>query len=211
MDRYCDSKWSRAVIVRDLTVTLIDLPYEVTRQLTVPQAIRLADLHLVLQAAFGWDNSHMFDFSSGTGRKGHRWFKIDHGWNSTEFDHEIETATLTDVLATLGKLKSFTYAYDMGDNWEHDLRPGTERVAAAGEAVIALHAATGNCPPEDSGGAPGFSYMLTCLDDPTSDEREDYLEWLGDEAFDRSADVAALTLRVAAVARKLAKRYPAAG
>ena len=195
--------------VIDLTVTLVDLPYAVTRKLTVPHAILLTDLHTVLQAAMGWDNSHMFDFSCGKGRKSHRWFKLDPDWGPDEIDHEIAKATLADVLALMDRAKSCTYTYDMGDNWEHDLRPSRPRAAAEDEAVISLHAAIGACPPDDSGGAPGFDYMLDCLDDPTCDEYEDYLEWLGGKPFDRTADQADCIKRTAAVAKKLAKRYPA--
>ena len=195
--------------VVDLTVTLVDLPYAVTRKLTVPQAILLTDLHTVLQAAMGWDNSHMFDFSCGKGRKSHRWYTLDATWSYDEYDHQIAKATLADVLALMDRAKSFTYAYDMGDNWEHDLRPSKPRPAAAAAAVIALHEAIGACPPDDSGGAPGFGYMLDCLDDPTSDEYEDYLEWLGGKPFDRTADQALRVALTAAVAKKLAKRYPA--
>lgn len=191
----------------DLEIELVDLPYKVTRKLTVPATIALNDLHKVLQAAMGWDNSHMFDFTCGTGRKAHRWFKIDPVWGSGDYDHEIKSATMAHVMAEMGKLKSFTYAYDMGDNWEHDLRPGKPRDLAAGEAAIALHGAVGACPPEDSGGAPGFSYKLECLADPTHEDHEETVEWLG-ETFDQVADVVLLTKRVAAVAKTLAKRYP---
>ena len=190
----------------DLTVTLADLPYDLTRKLTVPERILLTDLHLVLQAAMGWDNSHMFDFSCGRGRKANRWFKIDPTWGSDEYDHQIKAATLADILPLLGKLKSFTYTYDMGDSWEHDLHPGKARPAEPGEAAIALHDAVGACPPEDSGGAPGFDHMLACLDDPTHEEHADFMDWMGGP-FDRMADAALLTKRVATVAKKLAKRY----
>ena len=191
----------------DLEIELVDLPYEVTRKLTVPTIIALTDLHLVLQAAMGWDSSHMFDFACGTGRKMHRWYKIDPDWGSDAFGHEIAKATLADVMALMGKAKSLLYAYDMGDNWEHDLMPGKPREAAPGEAVIALHAAVGACPPDDSGGSPGFEDKLAILDDPTHEEHEDVLDWMGGP-FDRTADVVLLTKRVAAVAKKLAKRYP---
>ena len=188
----------------DLTVTLVDLPYPVTRNLTVPENLGLRDLHLVLQAAMGWDNSHLYDFSCG---RRHCWTDMDRTF-ADEYDHVLAKSSLADIVATLGKLKSFTYTYDMGDSWEHDLRPSKPRAAAAGEAGIALTAAVGACPPEDSGGAPGFSYMLECLDDPASAEYAEYLEWMGGEAFNRTADVAALTQRVAAVGKRLAKRPP---
>ncbi len=176
----------------------------------MPQDILLTDLHQVLQAAMGWDNSHMFDFTAGQGRKAHRWFKIDPDWGSGAYDHEIKAATLADMLAilpTLGKHKGLLYAYDMGDNWEHELRPGNARAPAAGEAAIVLHDAFGACPPEDSGGAPGFSFMLECLADSTHEEHEGYMEWLGGP-FEQIVDRALLIKRVAAAAKRLDKRYP---
>lgn len=194
--------------VVDLEVTLVDLPYEVKRRLTVPVAIKLTDLHMVMQVAMGWDNSHLYDFVCGKGRKAHRWSDYDELVD--EYEHKMKSDTLADVLAAMGKLKFFTYTYDMGDSWEHDLCPGKPREAAAGEAVIAMHSADGACPPDDSGGAPGFSYMLDCVDDPSSDDHEEYLEWLGGP-FDRVANELALKVGVARLAKRWAKRYPVAG
>ena len=190
------------MLLVDLSVTLADLSYPVTRKLTVPLILRLSDLHLVLQAAMGWDNSHLYDFSCGRSLS---WCESDMGYDS--FNHPLKTSTLGDILAAMGRHKSFTYTYDMGDSWEHDLKPAKPREAAAGEAVIVLHAAAGRCPPDDSGGAQGFDYMLECLADPTSDEHDDYVDWLGGETWDQTADLADLAQRMAAVAKKLAKRY----
>ncbi len=186
----------------DLSVILVDMPYPVIRKLTVPLNLRLTDLHLVLQAAMGWDNSHLYDFSCG---RSLRWWDSDMGYDGDS--RPVSTATLAEVLLAMGRHKSFTYTYDMGDSWEHDLRPGKPREAAAGEAVIALHEAVGRCPPDDSGGAPGFDYMLECLADPSSDERDDFVEWLGSETWDPAADQADLARRMTVVTRKLAKRY----
>ena len=35
------------------------------------------------------------------------------------------------------------------------------------------------CPPEDAGGSYGYAEMLEALADPTHDEQESYIEWLG--------------------------------
>ena len=42
-----------------LKVTLDEVKPVVQRRLDVPLAIRLDRLHLVLQAALGWENSHL--------------------------------------------------------------------------------------------------------------------------------------------------------
>ena len=48
-----------------IKVTLKDVKPEVMRRLVVPVTLRLDRLHLTLQAAFGWTNSHLFEFFAG--------------------------------------------------------------------------------------------------------------------------------------------------
>ena len=53
-----------------IKVTLKDVKPEVMRRLVVPVTLRLDRLHLTLQAAFGWTNSHLFEFFAGEVRWG---------------------------------------------------------------------------------------------------------------------------------------------
>jgi Plasmid pRiA4b ORF-3-like protein len=55
---------TRPAIAR-LKVTLEDVEPAVMRRLDVPLRIRLDRLHLVLQAAMGWTNSHLYEFRAG--------------------------------------------------------------------------------------------------------------------------------------------------
>lgn len=190
--------------VVDLNVALADLPYEVRRKLTVPATVKLADLHNLLQVAMGWENAHLYDFTCG---RNHRWADGE-AFFGGEGDHRIKGATLADILAVMGRQKQFIYTYDMGDSWEHVITPGKPRELAGDQTAIALLEAEGACPPEDSGGAPGFSYMLDCIEDPASDEHTSYLEWLGGP-FERVADTARLSERFGKLAKRLAKAYPA--
>jgi Plasmid pRiA4b ORF-3-like protein len=52
---------SPAAVAR-LKVTLDDVEPAVMRRLDVPLDLRLDRLHLVLQAALGWTNSHLWEF-----------------------------------------------------------------------------------------------------------------------------------------------------
>ncbi|HVP98708.1 MAG TPA: plasmid pRiA4b ORF-3 family protein, partial [Roseiarcus sp.] len=49
-----------SAIVR-LKITLNDVEPKVERRVEVPFAIKLDRLHLVLQAALGWTNSHLYE------------------------------------------------------------------------------------------------------------------------------------------------------
>ena len=53
-----------------IKVTLKDVKPTVMRCLVVPITLRLDRLHLTLQAAFGWTNSHLFEFHAGEGHWG---------------------------------------------------------------------------------------------------------------------------------------------
>ncbi|MGY2803499.1 hypothetical protein ACVIHI_008611 [Bradyrhizobium sp. USDA 4524] len=53
-----------------IKVTLKDVKPEVMRRLVVPLTLRLDRLHLTLQEAFGWTNSHLFEFFAGEVRWG---------------------------------------------------------------------------------------------------------------------------------------------
>ena len=54
-----------ATSVVRLLVTLGDVKPAVRRRVEVPLAIRLDRLHLVLQAAMGWTNSHLYEIRAG--------------------------------------------------------------------------------------------------------------------------------------------------
>ena len=53
-----------------IKVSLKGVKPEVTRRLVLPVTLRLDRLHLTLQAAFGWTNSHLFEFIAGEERWG---------------------------------------------------------------------------------------------------------------------------------------------
>ena len=48
-----------------LKITLDDVIPPVLRRIEVPLTIRLDRLHLVLQAAIGWTNSHLYELRAG--------------------------------------------------------------------------------------------------------------------------------------------------
>jgi Plasmid pRiA4b ORF-3-like protein len=193
--------------VVDLEIQLLDMPYPVTRRLRVPVAIRLSDLHQLLQAAMPWDDSHLYDFALG---RSLRWTKS--GSDDWGDSRSATAASVADVMAELGRKKSFLYTYDMGDSWEHEVTPGKPRGLASGEPAVALLTAEGACPPDDSGGAPGFDRMLEVAADPAHEEHEDIVDWLGDDhPWNRSADVQALTERVRKAGARIVKKLGAAG
>jgi Plasmid pRiA4b ORF-3-like protein len=171
-----------------ITLRDVDDP-PVWRQVLIPAAYPLSRVHRVIQAAMGWDNSHMHAFQIG---------KISYG---PDPDGELRNADETKArLADMARVRTrIGYEYDFGDGWEHDLIVEARVVAEGGKTYPACIAGEGACPPEDSGGAYGFADLKEILAGPPSDERYEMQEWAGEDYDPSRFDLAAANAAVAAV------------
>jgi Plasmid pRiA4b ORF-3-like protein len=73
----------------------------------------------------------------------------------------------------------FTYTYDFGDDWEHDIKLEKVLPPDPRAVVPACLAGKGACPPEDCGGASGYADLKEAIIDPARDEHAELLDWLG--------------------------------
>ncbi|WP_082653917.1 MULTISPECIES: plasmid pRiA4b ORF-3 family protein [Bradyrhizobium] len=76
------------------------------RRLVVPVTLRLDRLHLTLQAAFGWTNSHLFEFFAGEVRWGIPGPHKDYGHQPLD----ASKARLCDIVQETGA-KTIHYFY----------------------------------------------------------------------------------------------------
>lgn len=191
---------SAATIAR-LKITLDDAKPAVLRRVEVPFDIRLDRLHLTIQAAMGWTNSHLYEIRAG----GVGWSTPcpDADWEGDFLDSR--KAQLSDVLEDIGT-KTLRYLYDFGDGWEHTIK--LERLIDPEPEVRypRLIAVSGRCPPEDCGGPWGYMELLEAIKDPKHERHAELTEWIGDN-FDPNADEAdALTAEVVILAKKWARK-----
>jgi hypothetical protein len=179
-----------------LKITLDDVEPRVMRRVDVPFDIRLDRLHLVIQAAMGWTNSHLFEFRLG-----------ETGWGVPfegflDGQQDARKASLAALLTEYGKRK-FDYIYDFGDSWEHTIALEKILEAAPEQEYPCLIEAEGNCPPEDVGGYPGYEELLAAKADPSHERREEFEEWMDIDAFDpKTADTASIKRALKALAKK---------
>lgn len=180
----------------EIKVTLEDVEPEVSRILQVPADIRLDRLHLTLQAAMGWTNSHLYMFEAA---------QVTWGLPAPDFGSEDLPAnkhTLLDVMEDTGK-KTIHYIYDFGDNWEHKIKIGKFSDPVTDELYPRLLTVTGKCPPEDVGGFPGYEEFLAAIADPKHPDHEDLKDWYGKNFDPNQPETDELKLEVL----KLAKRW----
>lgn len=167
--------------VYQLRVTLDDTKPPIWRRVLVDGASTLDRLHDVIQAAFGWWNSHLHEFEVGRTRYGVP--DPDDDWDPPTHD---ERRVRLDSIASEGS--TFVYTYDFGDDWEHTIVVEKVRPADSTTTVPACIDGRRACPPEDCGGTWGYGELLEILADPTHPEHDERREWIGrpfdPEAFD---------------------------
>lgn len=160
-----------------LKITLRDIDPPIWRRVVVPSDIRLGKLHSTLQDTMGWTNSHLHEFVIGSDHYGVK------DPDSPETKPEARVV-LEDVFPEEGC--EFTYLYDFGDGWEHDVvveKIGPWKRGQRGS--LCLEGARA-CPPEDVGGPHGYDELVNSMRGPDTEERREFIQWLGRE-FDPEA------------------------
>ena len=193
-----------ASTIARLKITLDEVTPAVQRRVEVPLTIRLDRLHLVLQAALGWSNSHLYEIRArDTG-----WGIPDRDWSDGPLD--AAKSRLIDVLEDVGG-KTLKYLYDFGDGWEHTVK--IEQIADAVPGVLypTLIDGTGRCPPEDVGGPWGYSEFIEAVADPNHARHAELAQWLGNSLDPLAVDIDAHSRAVDALARKWSPKSKASG
>ncbi|MFD7407717.1 plasmid pRiA4b ORF-3 family protein [Streptomyces sp. NPDC059866] len=169
-----NSRTAPSRTIHKIKATLRDSRPPIWRRLEVPSGTTLRELHAIIQAAFGWEDYHMWSFDTGRDRYG----MPDPGLG-------IRSAAAQRLgQAAPGAGSQLLYTYDFGDDWEHDIL--VEDITEPEPGIAYPRCLTGRraCPPEDSGGIWGYEYLIEILSDPSHEEHEDRLEWLGLDSAD---------------------------
>jgi hypothetical protein len=160
-----------------LKIALTEIRPPIWRRILVPD-VMLAELHVILQAAMGWQGCHLYRFDVA-------------GVTYTDQESAAELSKQVAGRTRLGALGltegyQFSYTYDFGDDWRHEiiveavLPPGQEKPPVCLEGKRA-------CPPENVGGASGYKALLSALRNPRHTRHAALRAWAGPfnpEAFD---------------------------
>ena len=134
------------VQVYQLKIMLKEVEPAVWRRIQVRRQVRLDRLHLIIQAAMGWTNSHLHEFLI----KGQRYRAFE------QFYEDIDEPGMNDeeefrLKKIVDERDVFEYEYDFGDCWEHEIV--VEKVIEPEAGVKYPRCLDGEraCPPEDCG------------------------------------------------------------
>ena len=149
--------------------------------------ITLAKLNKVIQNVMGWTNSHLHQYVIDQNRYSSHDSRMNPDWDRDSYDERL--AKLCDVVKGDGAV--FTYEYDFGDGWEHELQVKKVRPAESESVYPLCLAGQRACPPEDCGGPWGYDEFLQAIADPDHERHDELTEWYGEgfdpEAFDLKA------------------------
>ena len=143
----------------------------IERTLSVPAGILLSDLHRTIQAAFGWQDRHLFQFSVSDTFRGQRNFTAAE--SAAELD--AEDASHTELAAVAGWTGAkLAYEYDFGDAWDHlIIVVGNDPVQPARLECISGRR---RGPVEDCGGIHGYYNLIEALEGKRHDSADD-VDW----------------------------------
>lgn len=167
---------STADKVFQFKITLAGIEPPIWRQFQAADC-SLAELHDHIQEVMGWDNAHLYHFEIGDNRY------ADSGLLDEAFDpYEDEDSTLVNLRDLLEKRRKgfhFSYVYDFGDNWWHDVVYEGMHPVEAKKSYPTCLAGARACPPEDCGGPPGYFNLLEVLANARHPDRSHILDWTG--------------------------------
>jgi len=148
----------------------------VWRTVTVPSYYTFLHFHYVIQAAFGWMDSHLFQFSEKGYGPGTIITQIYEDFEADLDDQvEAESIKLSEVFKT--QKQKLIYLYDFGDSWKHNI--SLEKILSEPSLTPGCLAGKGKCPPEDCGGCWGYMEMKETMKNKSHPEYEEFMEWLG--------------------------------
>lgn len=196
-----------------LRIVLDNLEPEISRTILVESDMDLHRLHLVIQYAMGWENSHLYFFENKDNKyevpeevydKASNYdfgvYKVKVKTDKNNWDELF--AKMPHMAARVRVPKkgvdcrekliseiltnqgdTLSYTYDFGDNWKHTIT--LEKISApeTGKIYPICTEAKGACPPEDCGGIPGYMLFLEAIKDKKHPNHKEMLEWF-DGVFD---------------------------
>lgn len=161
--------------VLQIRVELQGIEPLIWRRIEVPGDSSFWDLHVAIQSAFAWTDTHLHEFRAcapreGTPRFGVPLDPLDDNPPLPGWEHRV-----TDVLTHTNS--RLTYEYDFGDGWEHLVVLEDTLEAAPGKKYPRCTAGERSAPPDDCGGPIGYESLLDTLANPDDPDHASTHRW----------------------------------
>lgn len=173
--------WQRLTVYQFLIVLSGTDPL-VWRRIQVPEGYSFWDLHVAIQDSMGWEDYHLHEFQLARpaelrGKRiefvgipdddpydGKQWRPSWKVWIGDYFDFNSQPAL---------------YTYDFGDDWRHVVLFESVESVASRDSYPRCIGGARRCPPEDCGGIGGYYRFLEAIADPTHEQHDELVAWIG--------------------------------
>lgn len=183
---------SSAAAVYKLKITLCGVKPPVWRRIEVLGDTTLPRLSRIIQAAMGWNDSHLHVFNiRGT----------QYGVPAPELCFADERRVRLEQIVGAVRQR-FTYLYDFGDDWLHNVVVESITTADASTTYPRFIDGREACPPDDVGGVPGHDSFREVMANPSHPDYAEMNQWVGGRFDAGSLDAE----RIEAAFRTLARR-----
>jgi hypothetical protein len=153
----------------------------------------LEKLHALIQVAMGWEFEHRYRFEIG----GVEFADVE--TDEEEEVRDVRATKLSDVTPASHRRPRFSYEYDFGDGWRHQLIVEERLSPQKGVAHPLCIAGARACPPEDCGGPWGYADFIEAIQNPTHKRHVELLEWVGGEFDPGAFDLEAVNKELAGI------------
>lgn len=167
-------------VVYQFKITLTEIDPPIWRRIQVPDTYSFWDLHVAIQDSMGWLDSHLHTFRFGKARSKTRseiGIPLDEEFDMVRTLPGWEVP-IVEHFSAIGS--TCVYEYDFGDGWVHEVLLEGMLLREPRRRYPRCLAGARACPPEDCGGVPGYYRLLEIMSDPSHEEYEDMLTWIGD-------------------------------
>jgi hypothetical protein len=163
-------------MIYQFKVALEDSKPPIWRRFFVDSTITFFQFHKILQAVMGWQDYHLFEFNFMGKRI---LLPTPDPFESAKKELDANKERVDKHFILEGQ--KATYIYDFGDYWVHHL--ALEKILPDDQKMMVPSCLEGerSCPPEDSGGIPGYEDMLSILSNPQDSEYETLFDCLGED------------------------------
>jgi hypothetical protein len=180
-NEYNETEGTEVENVFVLRVSIKDIKPPIWRSIQAPGSYTLGDLHRIIQIVMGWDMSHLHVFEIYRKQYGPQ----DESYDDDIYDYDEEDYTLDSL--GLNEKDKFSYVYDFGDEWDHQILvskiiPASQTAPIDRIEALCLKGKRA-CPPEDIGGVYGYERLLEQLGHKKLDSEMEWLEGYDSEYF----------------------------
>jgi len=172
--------------VYQFKITLKEIKPPVWRGIQVPASYSFWDLHVAIQDAMGWTDTHLHEFRIKNPKTRR---KVNIGIPDEDFGSKVSSGWKKHIADFFTPENSMAeYTYDFGDSWRHEVE--LEAILPRQKGVTYPLCVDGAraCPPEDCGGPHGYENFLDIIKDINHDEHDSMLEWAGGEFHSEQFD-----------------------